>query len=414
PSSLAFGVQSVTTDSPSRQLILSNSQSVPLTISGIAFGGTNPLSFTQTNDCGSSLAAGGGTCSINVSFTPVVSGALSATLSVTDSATNSPQTVSLTGTATNLPTLSFSTASVNFGNQDSGTTSAAFPITVTNTGATAVSFSGIAVTGTNSSSFPESNNCPTSLAAGIGCTIYVSFAPGTTGSFSAAVMLSSNAYGSPQSLSLSGTGVLAVSLSSTSITFGSVLTGSSKAAAAIKLTNQMSVALTGINVASSGAPFSQVNTCGATLAAGNHCTITVTFAPTVSGVQTGTISITDSAPTSPQTIALKGSGLFPINVSSSSLYFGAVTVGTSSAAKDVVVTNNEKVSVSFTSIAITGADAGDFSQTNTCGSSLATTAKCTIAVTFTPAAKGARAASLTLTDSATNSPQTVSLHGTGN
>ena len=208
--------------------------------------------------------AAGGTCTINVSFTPVIAGSLSATLNITDTAGNSPQTVTLSGTATNSPTLSVSPGSVNFGNQAYGTGSAAVPITVTNTGASAMTFSSIAVTGTNSSYFPESNNCPSSLAAGSGCTIYVSFAPAASRKFRCGALCSrSNAYGSPQSISLSGVGIAPVALSATSITFGAVLTGSSKTATAIKLTNQMSVALTGINVSVSGAAaFTQTNTCG--------------------------------------------------------------------------------------------------------------------------------------------------------
>jgi hypothetical protein len=412
PSILTFGVQSVTTNSPSQAVILNNSQGVALNISSISFGGANPLSFSQTNDCGSSVPAGG-TCTINVSFTPVIAGPLSATMNITDTASNSPQTVMLSGTATNSPTLGLSPASVNFGNQAYGTSSAAVAISVTNTGASAVTFSNIAVIGTNSSYFPESTNCPTSLAVGGGCTIFVSFAPGTAGSFGAAVVLTSNAYGSPQNISLSGVGIAPVILSATSITFGSVLTGTSKTATAIKLTNEMSVALTGIVISASGAPFTQTNTCGTSLAAGAQCSISVTFAPTTSGTQTGTVSITDSAANSPQSIALKGSGLFPVSFAPISLGFGSVTAGTSSAPKTTTVTNNQKTIVTISSIALTGAKAKYYSQTNTCGSSLAAGATCTITVTFNPTVKGALPAFVTLTDSAANSPQTLDLFGTG-
>jgi hypothetical protein len=416
PTSLAFGVQSIGTTSPTQQVILSNSQSVALNISSISFGGTNPASFTQTNDCGSSLVAGG-TCAINVAFAPLGtnSGPFSATLYVYDDASSSPQTATVTGTGTTLPTLTLSATAVNFGNQAYGTSSATTPVTVTNTGATTVTFSSIAISGGGSSSFPWSNNCPTNLAAGAGCTVYVSFAPATSGNFSAAVGLTSNAYGSPQSVTLSGTGVVPVTLSSTSILFGTVMTGSSKNSTAIKLTNQMSVALTGITFTTVGAAFSLVNnTCGATLAATAQCTFTVKFAPTVSGTQTGSVSITDNAPNSPQTISLQGTGVLPVSVTPiAGLAFGLVTVGTSSAAKTLTVANNQTTALTINSITFTGAHPGDYSQTNTCGSSLAANTKCTIAVTFTPEATGSRAASITLTDSATNSPQILPLYGTG-
>jgi hypothetical protein len=215
------------------------------------------------------------------------------------------------------------------------------------------------------------------------------------------------------SINLSGTGIAPVALSASSIAFGLVLTGSSKTASPIKLTNEMSVPLTGINVAVSGAAFSQTNTCGISLAAGAQCTVSVTFAPTASGTQSGTVSITDSAANSPQTITLQGSGLLPVSFAPTSLGFGSVTVGTSSPPKTTTVTNNQKTVVTISSLALTGAKAKYYSQTNTCGSSLAAGASCKITVTFTPTITGGLPAFVTLTDSATNSPQTLDLFGTG-
>jgi len=175
----------------------------------------------------------------------------------------------------------------------------------------------------------------------------------------------------------------------------------------------MTVALTGLSIVASGAPFTQTNTCGSTLAPNSQCSITVTFAPTVTGSQSGTITITDSAPNSPQVVTLRGAGVFPVSLVPGSLAFGQVTVGTSSAVKVVTVTNNEKVSVSITSIVLGGSKPGDYSQTNTCGTGLAAGATCTISVTFSPTAVGARIASVTLTDTGTNSPQVLPLAGTG-
>ncbi len=412
PSGLTFGVQSVGTTSPTQVVTLTNSQTLQLNISSIAFGGANPGSFTQTNNCGSSLP-GGGACSINVAFAPQGPGTLTATLNVTDDAGNSPQSANLTGTATNSPTLTVSPASVSFGRQAFGTSSANTSIAVTNTGATAVSFTSIAVTGTNSASFPESTNCPTNLAAGTGCTIYVSFAPASAGSFAAAITITSNAYGSPQSVALSGTGIPPVVIVPGSVSFGNVVIGTSRTVVPFVVTNQMRVPLTGINIVVNGAAVSQVNNCGTTLAPISQCKITGTFSPTAAGVATGNISITDSAANSPQMIALRGSGVLPVSLIPASLAFGDVSVGSSSAAKVTTVTNNEKVAVTISSIVVTGTRAGDYSQTNTCGSSLAAGAKCSISVVFTPLAKGARPASITLTDSGTNSPQILPLAGTG-
>ncbi len=413
PTSLTFAAQAVGTTSPSQQVTLTNSQSTALTINNIFGGGADPSDFKQGNDCGSSVPAGG-SCTITISFAPTATGTRTATLSVSDNANNSPQVVTLTGTGTTGPTISLSPTTINFGNLADGTTSAKSPITVTNTGSSTVTFSSIAVTGTNSTNFAQSNNCGTSLTQGNACTINVTFSPSTTGSYSAAVTLTDNAANNPQSVALTGSGVAPVTLSSSNIAFGTVLVGSNKAAAPVTLTNKMNVALTGITVAASGTGFTQVNTCGTSIAAGGTCTITATFTPTAAGAATGAVTITDSANNSPQSITLTGTGALPVALNPTSLNFGTVKVGTTSAAKTVNVTNNMKTTLTISSIGFNGPDAADYSQTNTCGTSLASAAKCTISVTFKPKATGSRPANLILTDSATTSPQKVKIIGTGN
>jgi hypothetical protein len=412
PSSLNFGSEAVGTTSAAQQVILNNGLTTALTINSIFGNGADPGDFNQTNDCGSSVAAGA-SCTINVTFTPKATGSRTATLNISDTAPNSPQQVSLSGTGTNGGTLSITPTSVNFGNQAGGTTSAPSAITVTNTGNSTVTFSSIQVTGTNAANFAESDNCQPSLTQGNSCQINVTFSPTTTGSYSASVTLTDNATNSPQSVTLAGTGIAPVTLSSTSINFGTVLIGNSKNASPVTLTNQMNVALTGITIVASGTGFSQTNTCGSSIAAGATCTITATFTPTAAGAASGSITITDSANNSPQSITLSGQGQNPVGVNPLNLAFGTVKVGTTSAAKTVTVTNNEKTTLTISNIGFNGPDAGDFAETNTCGSSLAAGAKCTVSVTFTPKATGSRAANLVITDSAATSPQKVKLSGTG-
>jgi fibronectin type 3 domain-containing protein len=83
-----------------------------------------------------------------------------------------------------------------------------------------LSISSFAVTGTNSSDFVQNNTCGTSVAAGANCTIVVLFTPSIAGTETAAITISDNATGSPQSVSLSGTGshdvILSWSASTTS------------------------------------------------------------------------------------------------------------------------------------------------------------------------------------------------------
>jgi hypothetical protein len=98
----------------------------------------------------------------------------------------------------------------------------------------------------------------------------------------------------------------------------------------------------------------------------------------------------------------------PTNVS-----FANQAVGTASAAQSVTLSVSGPVALTIYGITIAGSNPGDFAQTNTCGSTVAAGANCTINVTFMPTAAGARSASLIVSDNASGSPQTLSLSGTG-
>ncbi len=412
PSSLTFTSQSVGTTSPSQNIALTNNQSVTLTISSMNFTGANNTDFAQTNTCGTSVTAGG-TCTISVTFTPSASGTRTATLNVNDDGPSSPQTASLTGTGASGAALTITPGSINFGNQVTGTTSLISPVQVTNTGGGAANFTSIAVTGTNSTDFAQSNNCQPSLPAQQSCTVNVTFTPTTTGSRGASLTLTDDAPNSPQNVGLSGVGVAPVTLSNSSLNFGAVLVGSSSKAPSVTLTNNQAIALSNISISIIGsAAFTQTNTCGTSIPALGQCGITLTFAPTTAGSQTATVNITDSASNSPQTISLKGNGVQPVALNPGSLSFGTQAVGTTSAAKVITVTNNQKTTLTFTSITIAGTNSGDYGEFNTCGT-LPPGGKCTVSVTFTPTAKGPRSGTLTLTDSAGTSPQTARLTGTG-
>jgi hypothetical protein len=106
------------------------------------------------------------------------------------------------------PIVSFSPGSISFGNQGVGTKSSAYTLTLKNTGNASLTINSLGVTGANAGDFFTSNNtCGSSVAAGANCTISVSFKPSASGSRGAALSLTDNAYGSPQTVSLSGKGV---------------------------------------------------------------------------------------------------------------------------------------------------------------------------------------------------------------
>src|SRR5437868_3916388 len=98
-----------------------------------------------------------------------------------------------------------------------------------------------------------------------------------------------------------------------------------------------------------------------------------------------------------------------VSVSPTSLGLGVQPLGVTSSSKKITVSNTGGAPISISNIAISG----DFSQTTTCGTSLAVAAQCTISVTFTATAIGPRTGQVTITDNASGSPQVVSLKGTG-
>ena len=99
PSQLLFAKQVIHTTSPAEAVTLTNTGTGTLNITSITIGGTDPGDFAQTNNCGSTVAAGAN-CTINVTFTPAAGGSRTATLSITDNASGSPQTLTMTGVGT--------------------------------------------------------------------------------------------------------------------------------------------------------------------------------------------------------------------------------------------------------------------------------------------------------------------------
>jgi hypothetical protein len=134
----------------------------------------------------------------------------------------------------------------------------------------------------------------------------------------------------------------------------------------------------------------------------------VTYAPTTSGTLEGGVSVMSSDPANPITVLLKGTAT-GVNLSQQALTFPATMVGASSTPIQFTITNTFKIPLNIGTIATTG----DYSQTNTCVSPLAAGANCTISVTFTPTATGTRTGSFSIADSDFQSPQNVSLTGTG-
>lgn len=400
PAALNFGDQLVGTTSGDKQVSITNTGTNALIISSLS----TSAGFSQSGTCFN--ISPGATCPINVQFTPTAVGPLSGTLTVVSNAYQAAPPVSLFGNGI-APAVSLSATSLAFGNQNLGTSSAAQVIHLTNSGTGALAISSISV----GSPYTQTTTCGTRLDVGAQCDINVTFAPTAAGNFSGTLQIVTNAATSPDRVSLSGAGVgPKLTLSASQLAFGNQVLNTTSAPKTLTLTNSGSSTLT-IQSITVSAGFVQTNNCS-TVAAGASCTANVSFAPTVAGpTRLAVLTITSDSYTSPDTVRLSGTGVTApaVSLSPTSLSYGNVNLGTTTAANTVQLKNSGSATLSLTSIVASA----QYAQTNNCGSSLAPAAACTINVTFRPVSIGAVNGTLTLTTNASTSPNVVTLTGAG-
>jgi hypothetical protein len=345
PSSLSFGDVASGAKSAAQTVTVSNPGSSAASVSSVSVSGP----YSQTNTCGSSIAAGG-SCTVSVTFAPTSGGSLTGTLSVATSAPGSPLTVALSGTGvtatTNLALGQPATASSSYetyvaSNVTDGNTStywestdgAGYPQTITvdlgsvqsigsltldlpPSSAWATRTETLSVLGsTNGTTFsqlvgsagytfnPSTGNTATiSLPSGTTARyVQLSFT-GNTG-WSAAQLSEFEVFPGGGSTGPTGSPLTA---SPSSLSFGSTAVGATSTST-VTVANPGSAAASMASIGVTG-PFSETNNCGTSLAAGASCTVSVTFAPTAAGSASGTLSVNSSAPGSPLTVALSGTG----------------------------------------------------------------------------------------------------------
>ena len=208
PASLTFNncnVPGPCGDSP-RLETLTNAGTGTLNITSIDVTGINSADFPETPTCGLTLAPGT-SCTVSVSFTPAALGARSANLVFTDDASDSPQTIPLSGTGTGAPpapAVWLSASGLGFDPQKVGTTSLSQGITLYNSGDAVLNITSIVASG----DFARTTTCGATLAPAASCQIDVTFSPTWRGEHSGAITLTDDAADSPQTVNLSGSGEL--------------------------------------------------------------------------------------------------------------------------------------------------------------------------------------------------------------
>jgi len=413
PASLTFAGQVLNTTSASKSVTLTNKGSAPLAISSLAASGN----FGGSHNCplSPSTLAPNGTCTINLNFTPSLSGSIPGEVTISDNAPGSPHLINLTGTG--LTAISLSPGSLAFGTVTVGTTSAAKTVTLTNNLSTALTVT-FGASGDFAAVGSGTSPCGSSLAAGAKCTMNVTFSPKQNGAINGALRVTYNAGFSPQDVQLSGTGSGAaaspLSFSPASMSF-TQLVGTTSSNKTLTVTNTSAAAVNISSLSASGnfkAVGGSTTPCGGSLAAGAKCTIAVSFSPSINGTINGAVVIADGTSLSPQVYDVTGNGVLPLSSSAASLTFAAQTVGTKSAPQTVTLTNHQSTALNI-SISASGQYAVSASGSSPCGTSLGAGAMCTFNVTFTPSAVGPVLGVATLAYGGSSSPLEVKLAGTG-
>jgi hypothetical protein len=311
PTGLAFGNENVGSTSAAQTVTLTNVGTAALTGVSVA---TSSAMFTQTNTCAANVPPGGN-CAISVKFAPTAPGVVQGSLSITDSAGDSPQPVSLAGTGVSGPFASISPFSLTFGPQAPGTTSPAQTVTVTNTGTSALSISTVNAAPTD---FKETDNCADfTIQPTNSCSISVTWIanPAVTPPESGLLTITDNAQNNgTQTVGLLGGATNTISIAPSSLSFGNQTVNTTSAEQTVTITNTGN---TTVLIPSIIAPvgFAETDNCvssGGLVPAGQtgqmSCAIMVTFTPTSATAFAGNLSITDSAQGSPHSVMLTGTG----------------------------------------------------------------------------------------------------------
>jgi hypothetical protein len=407
PMTLTYGTQAVATASAPQTITVTNTGNASLTVSRVATTGD----FDETDTCTAAPIAINSTCTIQVRFLPTATGSRGGVLTVYGNVAGGQATATLSGTGSAAAAIVLNPITLTFPSTTINATSPAQNITISNTSGSSVALQTPSVLGVDFKI--TANTCGTSLGPSVGCTVAISFTPTASGTRSGTFTITDDSGTQTASLSGIGTSPATDALSPLALTFGPQQITTASAAQQITLTNTGDLPLTLIAAQITSGDFTAVNACGNSLNPHSTCSINVAFQPKNVGPLTGVLSVSDQYRM--QTVTLNGTGLAPPGVSLapfSTVIFPATGVGITAAPQTVTLTNNGGVPLLVQGIVITG-DFVIVPGSNTCGSTVAVSAACTMQVAFAPTTGGPRSGTLTVTDNAVNSPQILTLTGTG-
>ncbi len=420
PASLSFpDTRPGVTSEPLTFTVTKDNSYLPLAIFSVKIADNIDFQIV-TDTCTGAVLDSGESCIISIAFLPSERGFFTTSMSIislSQGVVNSAQ-VEGEGVA---PEVTLSQSSVAFGEQTVGQAGLPRTVQVRNSGTDTLTFGTIQISG----EFTLGGTCVLTLAPQETCDLVIDFVPASEGAKSGEVVLIDDAPGSPQTVSLSGTGIAPgqpdVGLSESEIDFGAHLIGIPSDPVLVTLKNTGTVNLNLQSITADG-DFAQIDTCGApaVIVPSATCALSITFTATATGARTGTVTVTDDAHDSPQTIALTGIGVQQaepqMNLSATSVDFGSVAVGSVSPAQTVIVSNTGGSEMGDITVAISGeSDAvHGFTALNRCGNIiLPPGGSCDVELTYAPQETGAAAANFSVYSNAANSPLSGTLAGMG-
>jgi hypothetical protein len=469
PTSVAFAGQLVGTTSAASKVTLTNNGATDVQVTALTLGGTNPGDFGVSSAALPITLSAGGTSDVNLSFTPAAAGARAATLTVTSNNAAGDIVVNLSGTGLNPASLQVSPSPLSFSDTAVGASTGPVSLTLANGGDVDLSVQSLTLSGSNSSDFAlASVTLPLTIAAKSSTTVGVTFTPGASGTRTASLTIASNDAGSPAAVSLSGKGVTVGASAAYRLNCGgsnytdpngnlwTADTGYFNTGKAFSVT--AAIALTDMDplyqVQRFDDPTAPEMSYALPLSAGTY-KVRLHFAETYSGaasvgaryfdvkcegklvlddldvfkavgmnaalVKEFTTAVTDGTlnldfihqKQNPMIDGIEVLGQSLVANPTSVTFAGQVT-GTTSAASTVTLKNNGTTGLQVTALALGGANAGDFAVSSApLPITLAAGGSTDVNVTFTPAAAGARAGSLTVSSTDPVGNVVVSLAGTG-
>lgn len=409
PTSIAFADTAVGSSSVVKTVSLTNTGGSPVASPVVS---VTSADYAVSSNCGASLAVGT-SCTASLTFSPTATGARTGNLSVTWTGATAPVTAGLTGNGVGVPAVTLSASSLTFAPTDVGQQSAGQSVTVTNSGSGNLAVSSVVL---SSAELSQSNTCGTTVVPNGTCQVTVKLTPQTAGAKTGTLTLNHNAGSGSSTVSLAGTANAPMAKLSTSLANYAFpdtnLGASSTGTITLNNTGTAATAL-GTITSSNTAEFPvTATTCGTSLAAGASCTMTVKFVPAQAGSRSGTLTIPYGTSTASLSVALTGNGVnnAQITVSPTSLTFPPTTVGATSAAQTVTMTNSGTTPLVVSSIT---APSTEFSMTQSCVATWAPGATCAISLRYAPTAVGNASGNLTIASNAVNAAtKTVPVTGT--